>query len=130
LEKGGQEVKKYLAGIIIIFAACAGGPTGPDEVALNEEAIIEAEWAIAQAKIKKDYCLEKVDLIKSYLFTFKAIDGPFKCGDKEDRNGCYHPNHGLIEWNRQTPTVIRHEAGHAILHYLDHPDWRCYEHGC
>jgi hypothetical protein len=122
-------MKKFLAGILVVFAACAGGPTGPN-VVTDEEAIIKAEWKIAQAKIKKDFGLTKADLILPNLFTFKAIDGPFKCANVEDANGCYHGSHGLIEWNRQTPTVIRHEAGHAILHYLDHPEWRCYEHGC
>jgi len=52
--------------------------------------------------------------------------GSFYCNGVQ-ANGCYGA--GLIKWNVKTPQVIRHEAGHAILHKLREKYWYCYEHG-
>ncbi len=65
-------------------------------------------------------------------FRWVEMPGAFKCGNAL-ANGCFsHGGFGTatISWNTQTITVIRHEAQHAILWKLKHPDAKCVEHDC
>lgn len=52
----------------------------------------------------------------------------FTCGTTLGANGCYDPNSRRIDWNTKTPTVLRHEFGHGILHIEGFSCWREYEH--
>ena len=62
-------------------------------------------------------------------FEFVEKANPFYC-DKVYAVGCYHSGQRSITYWSQQPKVIRHEAGHAILHVLGSDNWRCYEHTC
>jgi hypothetical protein len=109
--------------ILLALQACqtATAPTVVDPT-------IHAEWIIAQSRLT---CLgtHNVEKVTPEQFSWEEIPGQFDCGFQSYKNGCYSPTLRLIQWNTQTPTVIRHEAGHAILHALGNPWWRCYEHG-
>ena len=86
--------------------------------------IIEAEWAIGQLETVA-VIGDKAYEIWPHHFHWQEEPGPFMCG-KILANGCYSSSK-LIRWNIQTPTVIRHEAGHAILHKAG-VRWREWQH--
>lgn len=91
---------------------------------------IRIEWGIAQLRLAT-VGLEDAYDVHPGMFRWREHPGPFKCGIYL-ANGCYTIGNsaipsGLIRFNAETPTVVRHEAGHAILHKLGE-DWRCYEH--
>lgn len=111
--------------LTISFATCSSLPTSSNH-AMGEP--YDSEWAIAQRRL---ICLGyHADRVPPTSVGWESRDGSFFCGDIE-ANGCYIPEKRLIIWNTQTPNVIRHEAGHAILHRLlgSNLDWHCYEHG-
>lgn len=97
--------------------------TGPDPAG-----IIEAEFAIAQAKVAKDYTI-RAWAVSVGDFSWKKSYGPFMCGD-ELANGCFSTGGPTITWNTETPSVIRHECMHGILYVLGDKRWRCVEHEC
>ena len=85
--------------------------------------VVKAEWAIAQ-KALVPLGVTRSDLVKPIMFTWHFHDGPVTCGGVQ-ANGCFtHPS-AVIRINTQTIHVVRHEAGHAILWFLDHPCFRC-----
>ena len=85
------------------------------------------EWSIGQERASSR--VTGAYSVQPEQFHFEAMPGPFDCGGIL-ANGCYSSGTGKIRYNRRTPDVIKHEAGHAILNRLGHPDWRCYEHTC
>lgn len=89
-----------------------GGLTGnPDE------SEIRRQWGLAQVDIA---CYNShVSSIPPDLFTFVRHVGPFDCGDVKDTAGCYTTNTQVIQYDSTQLYVIRHEAKHAILHYLN-----------
>jgi hypothetical protein len=95
--------------------------TGPDPAG-----IIEAEFAIAQAKVAKGYTIRAWG-VSVGDFNWEKSYGPMLCGG-ELANGCFSTS-GTITWNVYMPSVISHEGGHAILWKLG-KDWECFEHGC
>ena len=44
--------------------------------------------------------------------------------------GHYNPSRAEIHYCVGVERVVRHEAGHAILHRLHEDTWRCYQHPC
>lgn len=108
--------------LLAAFVGCQS-MTAPDAVD-----IVEAEFAIAQAKVAGGYTIRAL-AISVGDFSWRKSYGAFDCGGQE-ANGCFHTRGRLIEWNVYTPSVIRHEAGHGILFVLGDDGWKCFEHGC
>ena len=92
--------------------------TSPDAIEYFE--VVQAEWKFAQDFLAP-VVGEKVYNIGWDMFSWKAYNGSFSCGEWPSVNGCVDGN--TIYWNILTPGVIRHEAAHAILRKLGHP---CY----
>jgi hypothetical protein len=99
------------------------GPTKP-----LEDFIIR-EWGIAQMKLIEEGWADEFQITRVLpeQFDFRPRAGTFPCGDAYEANGCFSPPNNII-YNLDTPTVIRHEAGHAILYKLGDDRWKCYEH--
>lgn len=111
---------------LLVFILGCQSISGPSDA---YHSIIEAEFAIAQEKVAREYTIQAW-AVSVGDFSWQRHNGPFMCGD-ELANGCFHYPSRTITWNVQTPQVIRHEAGHALLYALGYYDkWRCYEHGC
>ena len=89
------------------------------------DAIKHVEWQIAQEKLSKLPWSVEAYKVERWDVKWRESDGPFYCGNVW-ANGCHIE--GTIVWNIQTPTVIRHEAGHAILYKLKDPRYKEYEH--
>ena len=109
---------------LLLALALAGyaTSTSPDEIT----PAMRAEWQLAQVALSS-HLWGRADALNVHPDTFRwtAINGPFSCA-KVQANGCYGNDH--VQWNTRTPTVIRHEGGHAILERLGDRRWRCYEH--
>lgn len=86
--------------------------------------VVDVEWAIAQRETVP-YVGEAAYGVWPDQFNWSVEMDAFDCdGDEYPDNGCFNTLHRRITWNIQTPNVIRHEAGHAIMWKLGHPDWR------
>jgi len=94
------------------------------------EPLIRAEWAVAQEKLAAKGV--DVHLAPPEICTFTAVEGKIATSASPTgwANGTFNPNTFRVRWNTETPGVLRHEAGHAILHFLDYDCASCYEHGC
>lgn len=111
--------------ILLMLPSCVFNRLGPNEPV---EPWMRTEWNLAQVNLGR-LGVVGADRIHPEEFRWQAMQGPFTCGKTKLANGCYSPKSHRIQYNVQTPRVVRHEAGHAILHRLD-LEWRCYEHGC
>lgn len=115
-----------MRGLLLLATAGLAGcglPTGPGEI----PEWIRGEWVIAQGKVATVYGRPEGRGIPPEQVRWEAIEGTLECGGVK-ANGCYDPGRREIRYNSLTPEVVRHEAGHAILHILGDPRWRGYEH--
>jgi len=131
-----------MSGIRILIALTALSScsivTSPDQVPTSWEDTVKEQWAITVADLLlRGVPQSKLDTIQWHHFSWKEHPGPFNCNDNNiPDNGCYRHGlgkHGSIEWNAQTPSVLHHEIGHAILHKLGYSCWKEYQHterGC
>lgn len=87
---------------------------------------VHDEWAVGQESVEALIGPE-AHTIHPEMFQWEAVDGVFDCGGKR-ANGCFSPSRRLVRYNTETPSVVRHEAGHAILWKLGRECWRDYEH--
>lgn len=87
---------------------------------------IRTEWGIGQGRAFQ-VAGDVVYGVHPEMFRIEAMPGPFMCGD-ELAQGCYSSSSRRIRYNRETPSAVRHEAGHAILHVLGWDCWRRFEH--
>lgn len=111
---------------LVLTALCllrCEATTSPDAIPDH----VRAEWAIAQQRVEAHYDEPRARFIHPEQFGWRVKSDLFWCGDIL-ANGCFSTPSGTITYNRHVPEVIRHEAGHAILWKLNHPDWRCWEH--
>ncbi len=93
------------------------------------DGVIRAEWHIAQ-HILTDIVGDKAFTVFPDHFRWQEETEMFACGkDYPAVHGCYAYEQKLITWNINAPTVIRHEAQHAILHKLKDSRWRTFPHG-
>ena len=92
-------------------AVVSCSPTAPSALPTAYEEVIQSEWIIAQ-RLLLDVGVTRSVLVKPTQCTWIPHDGPlpYKGGYA---NGLFTPY--TVRWNVRTPTVIRHEAGHAIL---------------
>ena len=90
--------------------------------------VVNAEFAIAQVKVSAEYN-PRARLVSVDDFSWHDHDGPMMCGGVW-ANGCFGTRPPRIEFNSRTPSVIRHESGHAILWKIGDDRWKCFEHGC
>jgi hypothetical protein len=118
-------MRKWL--LILALTSCTM-PGSPDP---GYDELKAKEWQIAQDKLTQPPWNEsRAYDVSPWHVNWREHEGTFDCGGVE-ANGCYKTQGGgTVIWNTLTPTVIRHEAGHAILHKLGRKDWKCYEHGC
>jgi hypothetical protein len=115
---------------LALFCLAIGGlgcatSTSPSGLPPAYEEVIRSEWAIAQ-DILAAVGVTRVDMVVPELCTWIPHDGPIQFGDLWLTNGVFDPNDFTITWNIHTPGVIHHEAGHAILEFLDHPCSFCW----
>ena len=113
------------AGIFVLIlgmCGCAFRPIAPSEVTNH----MTTEWRIAQDNLVS-IAGQAAYTVSITQFEVKVTDGIFSCGGAP-ANGCFSSVRKRITWNTHTPTVIRHEAGHAILWRLGYACWRTYEH--
>ena len=108
--------------VCVLLGAVSCSPTSPSELPIAYEEVIRSEWTIAQ-KLLFDVGVTRSDLVKPNQCTWIPHDGPLPYNGGY-ANGLFRPY--TIRWNVRTPTVLRHEAGHAILHFLDHPCASCW----
>ena len=114
-----------LVPIMGILSGCVDGSTSPSEI----PDIVRAEWAIGQ-ELSREFVGDDAFSVHPEQFKWQSMPGPFDCSGVP-ANGCYSHGFGRsskIRWNSLTPTVIRHEAGHAILDKLNHPCARDFQH--
>lgn len=105
-----------------ILALLMGCSVNTDPTALPP--VVAQEWAIGQAAAVP-YVGDDAYTVWPSMFNWAEVNGPLPSStDTVIVNGEFDPLRRLITWNTRTPTVIRHEAGHAILWKLGHPDWR------
>ena len=107
-----------LSGVAHLFACDT--PTG------TASGVVDAEWAIGQATLAP-WVGERAYTVWPSMFRWVEQPGAFYCGDVWS-NGCFHHESRRIEWNVLTPTVVRHEAMHAILWKLGDSRYQCVEH--
>lgn len=108
----------------LCLTSCALPPTSPKDI----PDWIRDEWAIGQERV----ALAMGDIPAIYdilleMFYLEEMPGVFKCNGVW-ANGCYSSGKHRIRYNKDTPSVIRHEAGHAILHRLQMVCWHNFEH--
>lgn len=108
-----------------VLGALSCSVTSPSRLPAAYEEVIRSEWGIAQ-NLLDSVGVSRTGLVPPEVCTWVPHDGPFKCGNREGCNGCFTPVTFVVRWNIHTPRVIRHEAGHAILHFLDHPCRSCW----
>jgi hypothetical protein len=110
--------------LLLITASCRTH-LGPK---IDLDPVIISEWGAAQVILIEqnwqDYF--QIDRVKPQMFNFTEHAEPFHCNGQL-ANGCFSPPWD-ITYNKQTPQVIRHEAGHAILYRVRDYRWRCFEH--
>lgn len=92
--------------------------------------LVAHEFHLAQEKVANEYNRLGAWTLSPDDFKWHPHDGPFRCGDVKPADGCYSTGSHLIEYNIHTSWVIRHEAGHGILHLLGDDRWRCFGEGC
>jgi len=95
------------------------------------ETIIRAEWKVAQDRLAV-LGVERSSKVPPDICKFEAREGRITTDVTAAgwTNGLFYPSSFRIVWNVETPGVLRHEAGHAILLFLDYDCWDCYEHEC
>lgn len=115
--------------ICVLF--CIGCATSPDMLDTEYGPLIRSEWAIAQAKLESAG-VEGALVVPPEICTWIAKDGKIASSSSPTgwANGTFNPVTYVVRWNTETPGVIRHEAGHAILRFLDFECSSCYEHDC
>jgi len=114
--------------VFVLFSlpGCSAGPAGPTEI----PEWIRVEWAIGECRVAALNPPPKRNPQANLLDGYRFIEEPgvFRCGNQPEANGCHSYGSRTIRYNVQTPTVIRHEAGHAILHALSDPRASEFEH--
>jgi hypothetical protein len=112
----------------VILIGCEASLTRPGEV---------PDWIREEWKIGQDLLVERagsgVYNVHPEHFSFVEHDGIVDCDYPNGCNGKFVHGFGhtpTIHYNKLTPTVIHHEAMHAILWKLGHPDFECIEHTC
>ena len=96
-----------LATVLWIGIACRVVPTRLTEV----PEWLRREWRIGQQRVSSR--VPGAHAVAPESFRFEALPNAFDCGGIL-ANGCFSPGSKTIRYNRKTPAVIRHEAGHAI----------------
>lgn len=133
----------FVVGIFVaaLLMGCSFSPTSPTESPSPagyecslSPGICEA-WEAAKVEI---LCIGKHSelLLKSKVaeqIVWEAIPGPIVCGDNDPVTvaGCFFPDRLHIAYNPTIPDqpwLLRHEAGHAILHLLGDRHMHCFEH--
>lgn len=124
---GNHYRRGLLAGwLILAMAGCEASLTRPSEV---PEWIL-AEWHIAQDRLSSLTGDARVYDISPEQFRFREKEATFDCGGQL-AVGCFTHGFGrapTISYWTEKPTVIRHEAGHAILWKLGYECFPRYEH--
>lgn len=118
--------------VVILFALlihCTLLDSPPTGISMPVSDWIRLEWNIAQSIIATDWELDSAFGVHPDRFKFEEMPGPFKCGDMDLAAGCYKSSSKTIQYDVNSPNVVRHEAGHAILHALG-GNWKCYQHMC
>src|SRR5574341_890612 len=114
-------------GGVLLLGSCTRTQSSPTEIPGVVSGLVRSEWAIAQEKIGGI-----AHTIGPERFGWVEHSGAFACpGSAILKQGCFHPDAPSgprIEWDMTAPTIIRHEAGHAIEWALGDPGWDCYEH--
>lgn len=110
-----------LSSVLLVWALLSSCSVATTPTDLNPA--IEAEWALAQQAVSTMRGDTAAYGIWPTQFNWRESAGPFDCGG-DLANGCFEANRRRITWNTQTPNVIRHEAGHAILWKLGDDRWR------
>ena len=113
---------RYLMVCVLLGAVSCGPVTSPDELG-EMWPVVSEEWSVAYASLE-ELGVQNTGLVKPSMFTWRFYDGPVPCGSSHS-NGCFTHPMAIIRVNTQTPHVIRHEAGHAILWFLDHRCFKC-----
>lgn len=111
-----------------VLGAVSCSPTSPSGIPVAYDEVIQREWALALGLLKSAH-VPRLNLVKPQLCNWVPHDGPIRTtwqGEVAWANGDFNPNTFTIRWNTQTPQVLRHEAGHAILRFLDHRCWACW----
>jgi hypothetical protein len=116
--------------LILAFGCVSCSQSAPTDLPPAYEEVIRSEWSIAQ-KALAELSVNSIGLAVPELCTWIPYDGPIETSASWTgfANGVFDPHGFVIQWNTRTPTVIRHEAGHAILQFLDHPCWSCWSVG-
>lgn len=110
--------------LALVTLSCSG-PGSPDSLVSLQH--IRDEWRLAQEKLSApEWVGDRAWEVGLQTVSFREKRGRFYC-EGTYCNGCYYSS-GTILYNGYVPEVIRHEAGHAILHRLGDRRWRCYEH--
>lgn len=58
----------------------------------------------------------------------EGAEGGFRMEDGRSVYGYFDPIQAEVHYSRAWPSVVEHEAGHAILFALSHGKWRCVGH--
>lgn len=111
----------------LAMATVSCSPSSPTDLPAAYAEVIRSEWATAQSLLS-GVGVGRTGLVVPQVCTWVPHDGMFKTSASYTgwANGEFDPNTFTIKWNTQTPSVIRHEAGHAILHFVDHPCASCW----
>jgi hypothetical protein len=119
----------WLRILTLCFTMCcvSCGLSSPTDLPAAYEDVIRTEWALAQ-RLLGELDVDRVVLVVPEICTWVPHDGMVKTSisDTGWANGVFYPRNFVVEWNIHTPQVIRHEAGHAILHFLDHRCRSCF----
>ena len=105
-----------------VLATVSCNPTSPSDLPSAYAEVIRSEWSVAQ-RLLADQDVRS-DLEPKHC-TWIPHDGPlpYKGGYA---NGLFTPSGRIVRWNVLTPTVLRHEAGHAILYSVNHRCKSCW----
>lgn len=114
-----MKLAALLCGVLAVVSCM---PTAPSELPSAHEEVIQSEWAIAQ-RLLSDVGVTRSDLVTPDQCTWIPHDGPLPYNGGY-ANGLFTPY--TVRWNVRTPTVLRHEAGHAILYKLGHACKSCW----
>lgn len=95
--------------------------TSPSKMPDKYVEVIKIEWARAGSMLNL-VGVTRANFVSPEICIWIPHDGPLE----SYANGEFNPNIFTIRWNIHTPTVIRHEAGHAILRHLKHICWACW----
>lgn len=116
-----------ICALVGAFAPVSCSPTSPSDLPAAYAETIKQEWTISQ-ELLRSVGVGNTGLVLPRVCTWIPHDGPFETSASFTgwANGEFDPNTFTIKWNTRTPAVLRHEAGHAILHFLDHPCASCW----